>query len=64
MELIDGDLIGEADADLASHPIVQEKYTPGYFADKFDKDAQINVLEIDRHQVRVRCGTLTGDTKA
>jgi hypothetical protein len=39
MELIDGDLIGEADADLASHPIVQKKYTPGDFADKFDKDA-------------------------
>src|SRR5258705_8841011 len=64
MELIDGDLIGEADADLASHLIVQEKYTPGNFADKFDKDAQIDVLEINGHQIRVRCGTLTGHPKA
>ncbi len=64
MKLIDGDSISEADADLATHPIIQEKYTPGYFADKFDKDAQIHILEIDRHQRRVRRGTLSRHTDA
>jgi hypothetical protein len=61
--LIDGDLIGEADTDLATDPIVQEKYTSGDFADEFDKDAQVDVFEINGHQIRLGYGALTGHSK-
>lgn len=61
IQVVNRDFIGEDEAHLSSYTLIQQKHQAGYLAHKFDEDTQLDIFEINSHQVGLRCGRMHGN---